>query len=265
MTLTSFSRRSILGAIAAVATVAMAGPAMAEDLPSADELLAKVDKNLTSKARSNKTVMTVTNPRKTRTYELNSWGRGEAEAAMEYLAPTRDKGTKILRNANDLWTYFPAVERTQKISGHMLRQGLMGSDVSYEDMTTSTELRTAYDAKCVGVEEKEGRKTYKLEMTAKDDSVSYPKRYAWVDAEHFIPVRQELFALSGMLLKTWIMKDVKTFEGGRNFPMTMIVEDTVQEGTSTMIQFSDVKFDVALSDEILSEVDAVIKRYPVPF
>ena len=47
------------------------------------------------------------------------------------------------------------------------------------------------------------------ELKAKDDSVTYPKRVTYVDKQTFVPLKQELYALSGMLLKTWTMSDVK--------------------------------------------------------
>ena len=48
---------------------------------------------------------------------------------------------------------MPRAERVQKISGHMLRQGMMGSDMSYEDMLEAADFEEKYEAEVVGEEE----------------------------------------------------------------------------------------------------------------
>ena len=60
--------------------------------------------------------------------------RKHDSTAIEFLTPPRDKGTKLLKDDNSIWMYFPSIEQSQRISGHMVRQGFMGGAVSYEDM-----------------------------------------------------------------------------------------------------------------------------------
>lgn len=245
------NRRALL--VGGLAVTLVPGLVRAEDLPSADEVLALVDKNLTFDTRTSKTTMTVETPGRTKVYEMMTFGRGETEAAIEYLAPARDKGTRMLRLGDEMWLYLPSIERVQKISGHMLRDGMMGSDVSYEDMVSASKLRDQYDAKVVGSEEVGGRKCWKLELTARDTTVSYPKRVSWVDAETGIPARQELYALSGMLLKTWEMSEPKEFDGGRRFPTKMVIEDKVRAQSKTTLVMQDIVFGVALEAEVFSQ------------
>jgi outer membrane lipoprotein-sorting protein len=221
-------------------------------LPSADELLGSVDKNLVFSTRTSTIHMTVIQNGRQRDYVMTSMSRGLDQSAIEYQEPARDRGTRMLRMAGDVWTYLPSVERVQKISGEMLRQGLMGSDLSYEDMMGSTSWRDQYTAVVVGVEDLAGRAVYRVELTARNNTVAYPRRVAWVDKETRIPVKQELYALSGMLLKAWDMTDIQTFEGGRRFPTTMIISDKLKQGSVTIIKLADIRFGVALEEEVFS-------------
>ena len=157
----------------------------------------------------------------------------------------------MLKVDGQMWLYFPRAERVQKISGHMMRQGMMGSDVSYEDMMTSADFDDMYDAKILGEEMVDGRKHWKLEATAKDSSVSYPKRIIWIDDEYRIPTKQELYALSGLLLKTWTMSEIKQIEG-KNVPMKMVISDALKKGSSTTIVTESITFDIPLQDQIFS-------------
>jgi outer membrane lipoprotein-sorting protein len=181
-----------------------------------------------------------------------SYGRGEEDAAMEYVAPPRDKGTRMLKLGDELWIYMPNVDRVQKISGHMLRQGMMGSDLSYEDMMASRQMRKQYTAKVTGEQTVDGRACWTLEMIAKSDSVTYPKRVTAVDKQTFIPLKQELYALSGMLLKTWSMSDVKEFPGGRKFPSRMTVQDHVKKQSITTVEFKSIEFGIDFPREVFS-------------
>ena len=222
------------------------------DLPAADEILAQIDSNLVFETRTATIKMTVEGKRRTRVYSMRSYGRGETDSAIEYTEPARDQGTRMLRLGEQLWLYMPLVDRTQKISGHMLRQGMMGSDLSYEDMLSSEELRQQYEARVLGEAELDDRACWKLEMTATDESVAYPRRVSWIDQETFIPLRQELYALSGMLLKTWTMGEVRDFEGGRKFPTRMVVEDHLKKESRTLLELSEMEFGVELEEEVFS-------------
>jgi len=227
------------------------GKAEAGNAPAAGDILDAMDRNLTFETRTARVRMVVEG-RRTRTYEMISYGRGEDDAAIEYLSPARERGTRMLKLGDELWIYMPNVDRVQKISGHMLRQGMMGSDLSYEDLMTSRGLREAYDAAVLGETALDGRQVWQLELDARDETVSYPRRIMWIDKETFIPLKQELHALSGMLIKTWIMGDVKAFDGGRLFPATMVVEDHVRKGSVTRIEFLDIQFGIDLEDEVFS-------------
>ena len=227
--------------------------AFAQSGMTAEQVLRKMDDNLVSEKRTATIQMTVVNRGRTRTYVMESFSRGETESAIKYMKPARERGTKMLKKGDELWMYLPAAERVQKISGHLLRQGMMGSDVSYEDMLNSEEMTDAYRSTLTGEETHDGRTCYKIEMIAKKKDVAYPKRIMWVDKELYIPLKQDLFALSGTLLKSWEMKDIKTFENGRQYPTTMIINDQLKKNSSTTMTFSDMKFNVDFETEVFSQ------------
>ncbi|MFK7929025.1 MAG: outer membrane lipoprotein-sorting protein [Myxococcota bacterium] len=234
----------------------LAGTAHAEEpapppVPTAAELLAKVDANLQSTSQSSTAKMVVNNGRRTREYVLKIVARGQTDSAVEYVAPEREKGTRMLKIDDQMWLYMPRAERVQKISGHMMRQGMMGSDMSYEDAMATADFDEMYTAKVAGSEMLEGRSHWKVEAVAKDKSVTYPKRVLWIDEVTFIPSKQELYAVSGMLLKTWTMSDVRLIDG-KHVPHQMTITDQLKPGSNTTFITSDLQFDVPLQDEVFS-------------
>ncbi len=219
--------------------------------PSADELLAAMDELLQFDTRTSTATMQVIDARRTRAYKMKSYARGQHDAAIIYLEPAREKGTKMLKKGDNMWLYMPRAERVQKISGHMLRQGMMGSDMSYEDMLQAADFEEMYEAEVIGSEETAGRHCWKLEAKARDSSVSYPRRLIWIDKGNMMPLRQELFALSGMMLKTWTMSEIKVISG-RPVATRMEIADQLKRGSRTVFVLEEVSFGVELESEVFS-------------
>ncbi|MCB9780756.1 MAG: outer membrane lipoprotein-sorting protein [Alphaproteobacteria bacterium] len=227
-------------------------PLSASAAPTAEQIIQAMDKNMTFETREATLRMTVTKRGREKVFEMHSYGRGADESAIEFNAPARDKGTRMLKKGGELWTFLPNIEKTQKISGHMLRQGLMGSDFSYEDMLESSALLERYDATLVGEEPcGDGATCYKLELKAKSDDVNYPKRISWVDKERSVPVREELYALSGMLLKVFTFEAPQQY-GERWFPTTFTADDQLQQDSKTELHFEELAFKVPVEDEVFS-------------
>ena len=97
---------------------------------SVDEIINKIDFNLNSKNRVITSEMIVDGRRTSRNIVSKSWIIGTDRAFTEYLSPPREEGSKMLKLDDVLLTYSPQTDRIIQISGHMLRQSIMGSDMS---------------------------------------------------------------------------------------------------------------------------------------
>lgn len=226
-------------------------------IPDANSILDKVDKNMSSKNRVFESSMVIHGRRSTRTISSISYSEGNKKSYTEYLSPAKEQGTKMLKLEDKLWIYSPSTDRIIQISGHMLRQSVMGSDLSYEDMMDDRKLTDIYTAKVIGNEIIDGRDSYVMELTAKVDDAAYQMQKIWVDAERFVPLKQELFAKSGQLLKRTTMSDVKQIQG-RWFPMTIIYKDMLKEGGGTEFRMTSVKFDQEIPEYMFTK--AILKR-----
>jgi outer membrane lipoprotein-sorting protein len=220
--------------------------------PDADEILERVDQNMSSENRVFESTMTIHGQRASRTITSKSWSVGDDKSFTEYLSPAREQGTKMLKLENQLWIYSPSTDRTIQISGHMLRQSVMGSDLSYEDMMDDRKLTELYNAKVTGNENIEDRKTWVLELTAKVDDVAYSKRKVWIDTDRYVPLKEELYAKSGQLLKRTELKDVKQIQG-RWFPTSILFKDMLKQGEGTQFIMTNVKFNQEIPEYIFSK------------
>lgn len=225
---------------------------MPQSTPDADAILKKVDANMTSKTLVSTSEMIIYGRRNNRTITAKGYAEGSQKSFTEYLSPEREKGTKMLKLEDRLWIYSPSTDRTIQLSGHMLRQSVMGSDLSYEDMMEDRKMTEMYNARIIGEETIDGRKTWILEMTAKVDDATYEKRKTWVDQERYIPLKEELFAKSGQLLKKIEMSEVKQF-GSRWYPTRMNYKDMLKEGKGTDFVVTEMQFDVNIPEYIFTK------------
>jgi outer membrane lipoprotein-sorting protein len=215
------------------------------------EFLKKIDANMLYEKRTTSATMTINRPnRSAKVLELTIYSKGIDHAAIEFTAPAREKGTRFLKIEDNLWIYLPSTEKVMKISGHMLRQSMMGSDFSYEDSVRNESLEELFRAEIVGEEEVAGRSCHVLSLESKKQDVSYPYMKLWVDKEWMIPIREELMALSGKVIKEVELGEVKQL-GERNIPTRIIMRDLLRKDTSTEILLKDIRFELELSEDLV--------------
>ena len=215
---------------------------------SVTEIIEKIDFNLNSKNRFMKSKMIVHGRRASRTIVSKSWIVGVNKAFTEYISPARESGTKMLKIDDRLYTYSPQTDRIIQISGHMLRQSVMGSDMSYNDILEDKPLNDIYRATLEGEKLINGRKCYIIYLEAIIEGLAYPKRRAWVDIEYFLPVREELYAKSGKLLKSTSMDGIRKIQD-RWFPTIFIFKDELKKGSQgTEWIIEEISFNVDIPD-----------------
>ena len=226
--------------------------AQADDM-SVQDIIKAMDNNLNAKSRILTSKMIVHGRRSSRTVESKNWVVGIDKAFTEYLSPPREAGTKMLKDGDKLWTYSPQTDRVIQISGHMLRQSVMGSDMSYNDMMEDRPLVELYEATLQGSIKIDGRDHWIMLLETKVEGLSYPMRRAWIDKEYLLPMKEELYAKSGKLLKTSTMDGIKKVQG-RWFPSRFIYKDELKrnsKGTEWLID--EITFDTDIPESRFSK------------
>ncbi len=218
----------------------------------ADQILDRIDQNMSSDNRIFESEMIIHGRRNSRTITSKSYSVGDKQSFIEYLSPAREQGTKMLKLEDALWIYSPSTDRIIQISGHMLRQSVMGSDLSYEDMMDDRKLQDIYDAKVESTETLDEREVWVLKLTAIVDDATYHSQKIWVDTERYVPLKQEMYAKSGQLLKRTTLSDIQKVDE-RWFPMSMIYKDMLKAGKGTEFRINSVKFNQEIPDYIFTK------------
>lgn len=226
-------------------------PGLAAELTGA-QIMAKVDKNAYFPTSHMQAKMVIRSRNRELVKEMEIWSDAEKKAGLAVFHNPGDRGTKYLKLGDELWMFFPNADDLVKISGHMLRQGMMGSDISYSDAMESEKLTELYSFSLIGTENIEGRPCYVVEANALPDAkVSYAKRKACVDMQWFVPMREELYAASGKLLKVAETKEVRVV-GDRHIATHIVMSDQLKRNSSTALVLTDIEVGVEIPDGMLS-------------
>jgi len=226
-------------------------PVMAEEVDP-NVLLKQVDDNLWSNTKIITGRLIIDNGRRERVLVWENWMQGVERSFSHYLSPPREKGTKMLKVKGKLWLYTPRTDRKILIAGHLMRQSMMGSDLSYEDMMEDKKLSRAYEAQLEGCAETEESPCVVLYLLAHDKSTAYRSRRLWVDPLKKIVWKENMYAKSGKLLKTVEFLDYEMI-GKRLFPKKMIFRDKLKNNTKTTYMFDSIEFDVEIPPETFSQ------------
>ena len=213
---------------------------------TADAILARIDDNMVYKTAYSEVDMIITIGKRVIEKKLISYSEGIDKSFIEFLSPARDRGTKMLKIGKVLKIYFPSAERVMRYSGHMLKQSMMGSDFSYEDITeTAEELEKEYQVKLLGEEVFKDIPCYVLELESKDENRTYFFRKIWVDKETYIGHKIEFSARSDKLLKVMTVGDIQSFRN-RYYPTRVTMEDKLRKNSKTEMKIKKIQFDAPI-------------------
>jgi outer membrane lipoprotein-sorting protein len=217
---------------------------------TAEEIIKKVENNRVHETSKVEGKMIIEDRFGKRTSTFISYSRGEDEMLIEFTS-AREAGQKILRTNNEIYLYYPDAEELIRMQGAALRQSVLGSDFSYEDMTGEKSLLETYEVRLLGNEVVEDRPCYKVQLEARTRDVAYPKEIIWVDKELFVGWKVHKFSLSGKLLKEMVVQEIEQVKGDY-VPTHIKMVDTMKKSSGTEFIIEDIQVDIPLDPSLFS-------------
>ena len=227
------------------------------------EIAKMVDERPTPMDMSNKTKMILTNSKgKSRTNNMISKSMaGNKKQLIWFLEPKDDKGVAFLKIEHDdkddeMRMWLPAFKKVRRISSKKKGDAFMGSDLSYEDLSSRNLDENEYNR--LDDEVVDGKDCYVLEITpGKVANSSYSKHVSWIEKSSLVGVKEESYDKRGRLKKVkeftfQILKDYHVIK-------RVFVKD-VQKTHTTEVMFSDVQVDSGIDKNLFQEKN--LKRIP---
>ena len=237
-------------ALILLAAAALPVAAQSGSHPSAEEIIARLDQNLVHDTAYIEAEMIVHDRFGEKRIAMEIRQEGRDHTLIEYTS-REERGQKVLRTRDEVYLFYPDAAELIRLQGAALRQSMLGSDISYEDMTGNKTILETYDVAFLGAQRIDGRPSYKVELTAVERNVAYPKQVVWVDTERYVMLRAEMYSLSERKLKEITTERVESF-GDKWIPVEQTISDTLKSNSYTEFVVREFELNVKLPRGVFS-------------
>lgn len=170
---------------------------------------------------------------------------GDGDKSLTIFDTPRDvKGTAFLSFTHSLksdeqWLYLPALKRVKRISSSNKSGPFMGSEFSYEDISSQEVAKYKY--KFIKDDKFNGRDVFVIERIPQYKKSGYTKQITWVDKEMYQPLKIEFYDRKKSLLKTLTQHEYTKYlnKFWRAARLEMVNH---QKGKSTTLLWTSYKF-----------------------
>lgn len=186
-----------------------------------------------------------------RTLKMKMWSKGTENTLVKILKPKKDKGISTLKTKNDIYNYFPKINKVMKVPSSMMMGSWMGSDFTNDDLVKESTYTKDYDFKLIKAD---NDNQYKLELKPKKNSVTvWGKIIIILDKKTVLPLNQEYYDEHDKKVRVMNFKDVKQI-GEKLLPTTMelIPLTKSKKGNKTTITYKKIKFNIDLKANFFS-------------
>lgn len=160
---------------------------------------------------------------------------------------------KKVGQVDDRWMFVPLANRVRRVTAPE-RSRFLGSDFVREEFSGRDAAADSHAV--VRMERRGGRRCYVVESVPREPGTEYARCTSWIDAENFLPLRQEFYDERGKLLRVYTAERVKRIRGagGVRYPTPLV--RTMTSGTGrrwTRMTYESVAYDIGLSESDFSE------------
>jgi len=216
---------------------------------TADEIIKKADAKFRGRTSYSEIAIKIIRPKWSKEMKMKGWSKGSDYSVAVITSPPKEKGIVFLMRKKEVWNYLPTIDRTIKLPPSMMLQNWMGTDLTNDDLVKQSSLVTDYDKQIIGEETKEGYLCWKIELTPKTDAaVVWGKIIIWIDKKNYMQMQSDFYDEDLFLVNQMVGSDVKTFNG-KLLPSTLTVIPVDKPGQSTIITYSEWKFDMDIPEQ----------------
>ncbi len=220
---------------------------------TAREIVKKANDLMHGTTNTATATMTVVKPDWSREMTMKSWALEPDYSMILITAPAKDKGTVTLKRKKEIWNWVPSIQRVIKIPPSMMMQPWMGSDFNNDDLVRESSIIDDYTQELLGEDTVSGYDCYKVKLTPTPTAgVVWGKVIMWISKKDFLEMKVEYYDEDSTLVKYMVGSEVKQI-GGRTLPTHWEMIPVDKPGEKTIMDYSEMQFNVDLKPEFFSE------------
>ena len=219
------------------------------DLPpgvTLDAIIKRLDELYRSNTAYAEMEMAIETPHWKRTLTMKCWSQGLEETFIVIETPRREKGISTLRKGNEMWNFFPKINKVMKVPPSMMMGSWMGSDFTNDDLVKESTRIKDYHARLIPGE---NQNCYHVAFTPRETTVSlWGKIISGIDKKSLLPVYETFYDEKDRKIRMLYFKEVKTF-GTKTIPAVMELIPFTKKNHKTTIRYTTAVFDTPLDKE----------------
>lgn len=163
---------------------------------------------------------------------------------------------KHIKQDDDRWLYLPSLDLVKRIASSEERTSFVGSHFFYEDVSGRGKDEDTHEL----VETTDN--FYVLKSTPKDpDSVEFAYYKMWIHRGTFIVTQTQYYDAQDEKYREYKALRVENVQGYETVMQSQMSDSRI--GGSTVITYSDVRYDIGLPDDIFTE--RYLRRAPIQY
>lgn len=181
--------------------------------------------------------MTIETPEYQRSLTLESKNKGTENSLIRILEPARDRGITTLKLGEEMWNYFPKINKVIKVPPSMMMGSWMGSDFTNDDLVQQTKLTDEYS---LSLEETADR--YNITLIPKQNTVTVWGRIDYlIDKQMMLPVGQRYYDDKGVTIRELTFSEPRDY-GGILLPSRLTMVPLNKKGHKTTVSYDALEF-----------------------
>jgi len=230
-------------------TLGIATKSLSNEL-TVEELVDRID-NLYRLDSSHATItMEIQTPDWQRSMTMEMWTKGQDYALIRILAPRKEKGVATLKRGNEMWNYFPKINKEIKIPPSMMMGSWMGSDFTNDDLVREVSLLEEYDAE---LETQDSG--YKLTLIPKEQTVTvWGKIIIDIEPQHLLPTKERYFDEDGTPMREMRFLELTDFDG-LILPRVMELVPLNKDNQKTTLVYDNLVFNQSPDDKLFTLIN----------
>ncbi|MDA0791703.1 MAG: outer membrane lipoprotein-sorting protein [Proteobacteria bacterium] len=184
--------------------------------------------------------MIVKTPQYEREMSMSALTQGDDYAIYRIMSPKKDRGISTLKREQQMWNFFPKINKVIKVPPSMMMGSWMGSDFTNDDLVKQTSLVDEYH---LDLEETETE--YRIKLTPKQDTVTVWGQIDYiVDKERMLPLEQTFYDDRGTKVRRMLFTEPREF-AGKTLPSVLEMVPLNKAGHSTRVIYDALDFEPA--------------------
>ncbi len=183
-----------------------------------------------------------------RTLKMEMWGEGRERFLAVIRSPKKERGTGTLKRDDEMWNYFPKIDRLIKVPSSLMGDSWMGSHITNDDLVKEDKIEELFT---LSILSRKGRVVMINAVPKPDAAVVWGRIVYRADIERRVALDIDYYDEDGVKVRTMVMDQVEKI-AGRWVPLRMRVLPVEDPGEFTEIIYDKLELDIPLKKGLFS-------------